>query len=106
MRVSILILFIGLNLFLYGQQEEYVETPRIAVKLNTLIVAGIVNPAVEFKVSDRTTVQLEGMGIFQPYGFLWTSRPLSLGATWAEYRFYPYKPFERWFVGANIGWSM
>ena len=51
------------TLSMHAQQSE-VFVPRTNVKLSALAAIGIVNPAVEFRVDEKWSVQLEGMGIF------------------------------------------
>lgn len=80
--------------------------PRVNVKLSATAVIGIINPAVEFRVFDRGTVQMEALGIFYPKGFLGTDRPLTLGASFFEFRYYVKKAFEGFFVGPNAGWGV
>ena len=45
-------------------QQSEVFVPRTNVKLNALAAIGIVNPAVEFRVDEKWSVQMEGMGVF------------------------------------------
>ena len=64
----------GICLFpsrLYGRGTSGDEgDARVNVKLNGLApYRHFVNPAVEFRVFDRGTVQLEGIGIFIPPDF-------------------------------------
>lgn len=82
------------------------DDTRIAVKLNGLIGIAIVNPAVEFKVWKRGTVQLEGFGSFHSTNFLGTGHPFVIGATFAEFRFYIKKAFDGFYFGPNIGWGV
>ena len=109
---SLCILFVmgGICLFpsrLYGRGTSGDEgDARVNVKLNGLALIGIVNPAVEFRVFDRGTVQLEGIGIFYPSGFPGTDKPMTLGATSGEFRFYPKRAFEGFYAGANAGWGV
>ena len=109
---SLCILFVmgGICLFpsrLYGRGTSGDEgDARVNVKLNGLALIGIVNPAVEFRVFDRGTVQLEGIGIFYPSGFPGTDKPMTLGATFGEFRFYPKRAFEGFYAGANAGWGV
>ena len=44
------------------QSDAFV--PPTTVKLSALAAMGIVNPAVEFRVDEKWSVQLEGMGVF------------------------------------------
>lgn len=78
---------------------------NIQVKLSALVAVGIVNPAVEFKVFDKFTVQLEALGVFYSKDFLGTGKPLVLGAGFAEMRYYPKQVFKGFYVGPNIGFG-
>lgn len=82
------------------------EDTRIAVKLNGLVFIGIINPAVEFRVMPKWTVQLEGLGSFYHKNFLGSHKPFVLGATWGEFRFYPKHSFDGFFLAPNIGWGV
>ncbi len=82
------------------------DDTRIAVKLNGLVAIAIVNPAVEFKVFKRATVQLEGLGSFYSTDFLGTGKPFVLAATFGEFRFYLKKAFDGFYFGPNIGWGV
>ena len=59
------------TLSMHAQQSE-VFVPRTNVKLSALAAIGIVNPAVEFRVDEKWSVQLEGMGVFAAENFLGT----------------------------------
>lgn len=101
-----LILLSTLLLMALGLRAEQSDsTPRIQVKLNSLIVIGVVNPAVEFSVADDMTVQLETWGCFYPTDFLGTDRPLVVSASFAEFRYYLDKAFNGFYGGAHIGYS-
>lgn len=83
-----------------------VEEKKVCVKLNGLVVIGIVNPAIEVKVWDYLSVQLDFMGVFAPKNFLWTGYPLSLGTGFVELRYYPKKTFRGFFCAANVGYGI
>ncbi|MEG1899250.1 MAG: DUF3575 domain-containing protein [Bacteroidales bacterium] len=82
------------------------DNTRIEVKLNGLVAIGIVNPAVEFKVLKKFTVQLEGFGSFATTNFLGTGKPFVIGATFGEFRYYIKKAFDGFYFGPNIGWGV
>ncbi|MEG0518257.1 MAG: DUF3575 domain-containing protein [Bacteroidales bacterium] len=83
------------------------DDTRIEVKLNAaLMCVAIVNPAVEFKVWKKATVQLEGIGSFHSTNFLGTGKPFVLGATFGEFRYYIKKAFDGFYFGPNIGWGV
>ena len=93
----------------HAHDQEVPETEketRINVKINGLALIGIVNPAVEFKVTDRGTVQLEGIGMFYPHGFPGTNKPITLGATFGEFRYYPREAFHGFYAGPSVGWGV
>ena len=43
--------------------EDNVADSRINTKINSLALIGILNPAVEFKVMEKFTVQMEALGV-------------------------------------------
>ena len=93
----------------YGENSEknqIISEQRIAVKLNGAALLGVINPAIEIKVHDQFSVQLEGMGIFYPYGIPGTELPLNLGATFLEAHWYPKGTFRGFYLGPNFGWGM
>ena len=86
----------------YAQQsDEFV--PRTNVKLSAMAAIGIVNPAVEFRIDKKWSVQLEGMGIFAKNNFLGTGYPLQMGAMFVEARWYPKQVFQGFFLAPNLG---
>ena len=92
--------------FVYAQQVavQSVEcTPRTNVKLSALAAIGIVNPAVEFRIDKKWSVQLEGMGVFAAKNFLGTGYPLQMGAMFVEARWYPKQVFQGFFLAPNLG---
>ena len=87
---------------MHAQQSE-VFVPRTNVKLSALAAIGIVNPAVEFRVDEKWSVQLEGMGVFAAENFLGTGYPLQMGAAFVEARWYPSGVFWKFFLAPNLG---
>ncbi len=85
---------------------ELVKDTRLNVKLNSLVLIGIVNPAVEFKVMPKVTVQLEAFGSFYTDNFLGTDKPFVLGAGFLEFRWYPRAAFSGFFIGPNVGFGV
>ena len=86
-----------------GQGDSLkVETfsPRVNVKMSALAAIGIVNPAVEFRLDKKWSMQLEGMGVFAKNNFLGTGYPLQMGSFFVEGRYYFKKVFHKFF-----GWS-
>lgn len=77
--------------------------PRTNVKLSALAAIGIVNPAVEVRVDEKWSVQLEGMGVFAAKNFLGTGYPLQMGAAFVEARWYPKGVFRKFFLAPNLG---
>ena len=86
--------------------EDNVADSRINTKINSLALIGILNPAVEFKVMEKFTVQMEALGSFYTYNFLGTQKPLVLGMCFGEFRYYPKKAFSGFFVSPNLGFSV
>ena len=83
------------------QVEPYV--PRVNVKLNALVAIGVVNPAVEFPIHKKWSMQLEGMGIFAGKDFLGTGYPLQMGSFFVEGRYYFKRVYHGFFVAPNVG---
>lgn len=92
----------GATFSMHAQQSE-VFVPRTNVKLSALAAIGIVNPAVEFRVDEKWSVQLEGMGVFAAENFLGTGYPLQMGAAFVEARWYPKGVFRKFFLAPNLG---
>ncbi len=78
-------------------------SPRIAVKLNATIFIGVINPAVEFKICDKVTGQIESFSSFYNKSFLGTDRPAVMNIVYFEGRYYFKKEFRGFFVGPNFG---
>lgn len=78
-------------------------TPRVNVKMSALAAIGIVNPAVEFRLDKKWSMQLEGMGVFAGNNFLGTGYPLQMGAFFVEGRYYFKQVFHGFFVAPNVG---
>lgn len=79
---------------------------KVNVKLNSAVFLGILNPAVEFRVFNKGSVQLEAWGVLAPKNFLGTGYPCSLAITYGEFRFYPKQVFKGFFCGAHTGWGV
>lgn len=95
------------NLFSQNINDEQKIQRTIEIKANTLLLIGIINPAIEIQLHKRGSLQLECMGIFYPKGFPFSNgRPLSIVAGWLEYRQYFNDNIEGFFVGANGGVAM
>ena len=93
---------LGATFSMHAQQSE-AFVPRTNVKLSALAAIGIVNPAVEFRVDEKWSVQLEGMGVFAAENFLGTGYPLQIGAAFVEARWYPKGVFRKFFLAPNVG---
>ena len=92
---------LGATFSMHAQQSE-AFVPRTNVKLSALAAIGIVNPAVEFRVDEKWSVQLEGMGVFAAENFLGTGYPLQIGAAFVEARWYPKGVFRKFFLAPNV----
>lgn len=78
---------------------------QIYAKLNGLYaLAGVINPAVEFTVSPKSTIQTEI--VFSPWKYVndhGVDKPMKFGILMTEYRRY-FKRYNRgWYLGANMG---
>ena len=83
------------------QVEPFV--PRVNVKMSALAAIGIVNPAVEFRIDKKWSMQLEGMGVFAGSNFLGTGYPLQMGSFFVEGRYYFKQVFHGFFLAPNVG---
>ncbi len=88
------------------QAPDGLPGKRVAVKLNGLLLAGVVNPAVEFAVHNNISVQLEGMGVFYHDHVPFLNIPLVLGLSFIEGRFYPKEVYRGFYAGPNLGWGV
>lgn len=84
-------------------QDGKLKEPRFIIKLNASTLVGVVNPAVEFRVFNKGSVQLEGWGVYAPENFLGSGYPCSLALLYGEFRYYPKKVFKGFFCGLHIG---
>ena len=77
---------------------------QIYAKLNGLYaLVGVINPAVEFTVSPKSTFQTEI--VFSPWKYVndhGVDKPMKFGILMTEYRRY-FKQHNRWYLGANMG---
>lgn len=76
---------------------------KVAIKVNILAIIAIAIPAVEFKLANNFSLQLQALGVHQPKGFIGTDKPISLGAFFIEPRYYFSKTFQGFFIGLNTG---
>ena len=83
------------------QVEPFV--PRVNVKMSALAAIGIVNPAVEFRIDKKWSMQLEGMGVCAGSNFLGTGYPLQMGSFFVEGRYYFKQVFHGFFLAPNVG---
>lgn len=107
---KILVLFVAFFMTTLSASASHgdslkVETfsPRVNVKMSALAAIGIVNPAVEFRLDKKWSMQLEGMGVFAKRNFLGTGYPLQMGSFFVEGRYYFKKVFHGFFVAPNVG---
>jgi len=78
-------------------------SPHVNVKMSVLAAIGIINPAVEFSLNHKWSMQMEGMGVFAGNNFLGTGYPLQLGTFFVEGRYYFKHVFNGFFVAPNVG---
>jgi hypothetical protein len=96
--IFLLLLFCGLALPGQGRGQTY-------AKLNTLYaIAGVVNPAVEFPLSARSTFQCEIVwSPWQSVTIQGHSGPMKFGLLLNEYRRYFGSRNNGWYAGAHLG---
>lgn len=78
---------------------------RFEVKINSIVLLGVINPTIELYITNQTSVQLESLGIFCRKSFLWTGEPFTLAAAFLEYRYYFHK-HNGFFIGPNAGFGV
>ena len=78
---------------------------QIYAKLNGLsALVGVINPAVEFTVSPKSTFQTEI--VFSPWKYVndhGVDKPMKFGILMTEYRRYFKQHNRGWYLGANMG---
>ena len=78
---------------------------QIYAKLNGLYaLVGVINPAVEFTVSPKSTCQTEI--VFSPWKYVndhGVDKPMKFGILMTEYRRYFKQHNRGWYLGANMG---
>ncbi len=105
LNIGLLFLFLVLkNTLIFSQDNNIKEANIRTIKMNSLIAIGFVNPAFEFGISEKKSIQLESLGIFYPSGF-WgiDGRPLTVVATWIEGRHYFINTTRGLYLGLNTG---
>lgn len=102
----VLVALLHSSLICYSQYKkiDFKETHFITIKVNSLLAIGFINPAFEFGISEKKSIQLESLGIFYPSGF-WgiDGRPLTVVATWIEGRHYFINTRRGLYLGLNTG---
>ncbi len=73
------------------------------VKLNALALIGIINPAVEFKLADKFSLQTEAILSFYYNDFLGSGKPFATGLVFCEGRYYPKHSMSGFFFGPVVG---
>lgn len=86
-----------------GRMRAMNEDYRLAAKLNSTILIGWINPAVEIKVHKNVSVQLEVFGSFYGKNFMGTGYPFTTVAAWVEGRYYIRETFDGFYAGLNFG---
>ncbi|MEG2061049.1 MAG: DUF3575 domain-containing protein, partial [Alistipes sp.] len=84
---------------LHAQNKE----TKLNIKLNASTLVGVVNPAIEFRVFNKGSIQMEGWGVYAPKNFLGTGYPCSLALMYGEFRYYPKEVFRGFFCGVHVG---
>ena len=103
MVVLLIILPFTVNAHQGDSLQVALFAPRVNVKMSALAAIGIVNPAVEFRLDKKWSMQLEGMGVFAGNNFLGTGYPLQMGSFFVEGRYYFKQVFHGFFVAPNVG---
>ncbi|NLJ82061.1 MAG: DUF3575 domain-containing protein [Bacteroidales bacterium] len=79
------------------------EDITMAVKMNALLITGVLNPAFEIKLSKHFSTQISFMGTHWSKGYMFSKKPLKLMTGFIEARYYPKEVFRGFFVGINTG---
>lgn len=79
---------------------------KTEIKLNSILLVGVVNPAMEFWMGNKFTLQ--GELLLSPYfnNCLGTGKPFACALGYVEGRYYPYTPnslFSGFFFGPVVG---
>ena len=85
------------------KEEDKID---MAVKMNALLLVGVLNPAFEIKFSKHFSAQISSFATYWPNGFLFTDKPLSLFTGFLEARYYPKEVFKGFYVGLNSGFGL
>ncbi len=92
---------LGILLLLAPLLHPATAAAQIYVKLNGLYaLVGVVNPAVEFRLGERSAFQTEF--VYSPWKSIrvdGVSKPMHFGIFMNEYRYY----LRHWYVGGNVG---
>lgn len=109
MRILFLVIILCFISFNCNAKEDINKENNkrgINLKLSAFVAVGIVNPAIEIQIQKKSSIQLEGLGVFYSSNFLGTNKPLVLGATFVEYRYFYKDIFKGFYFGPNIGWGV
>lgn len=79
---------------------------KYAIKLNTLILLGVLSPSFEVKLGHNASFQIQMVGVSQPQGFIGTKKPISLFMCFVEPRIYPAEVYRGFFLGINAGFGL
>lgn len=103
----LLLILICISLTSFGKTRDTLKyttfSPKTNVKLNTLVCIGVINPAFELRLSNKFSIQLEGLGVISSDNYLGTGYPLQMWSCFLEPRWYPKRVFNGFFLGANVG---
>lgn len=83
--------------------EFLAHDQKVEVKLNSLALIGIVNPAFEIRIAPEITIQTEALCSFYFTNFIGTGKPFALGSLFVEGRYYTRNAFHGFYSGPVIG---
>ncbi|NLJ82059.1 MAG: hypothetical protein GX330_02915 [Bacteroidales bacterium] len=75
---------------------------KYAIKLNTLILLGVLSPSFEIKLGHNASFQIQMVGVSQPQGFIGTKKPISLFMCFVEPRIYPAEVYRGFFLESML----
>ena len=87
----------------YSGRNSRKPTFKAAVKLNMLILTGVISPSLEFRMGNHFSFQANFVGVHSPNGYVFSNKPMRLYMGFIEFRYYPIETFKGFFFGVNAG---
>jgi hypothetical protein len=87
----------------YSGRNSRKPTYKAAIKLNMLILTGVISPSLEFRMGNHFSFQANFVGVHSPNGYVFSNKPMRLYMGFVEFRYYPIETFKGFFFGVNAG---